>query len=129
MSDFYTDMGDFVRNILGATSEGGLGQGEIALKRITKVTPDPTKPWEPVFPQVTTQKLRGAVKGIDAKMVGVEVGGTVLLATDREAITEVPSIEYQAGDILSIDGFDVNVIAVKPIPAAGIRSAVKFYIR
>ena len=129
MSDFYSDMGQFVRDILQPTSAGGLGQGQIVLKRITPGTPDPEAPWIPVQPQVTTQTLKGAVRGADSKLVGVEMGGTVILPSDRVAITEVPSIEYESGDVLEVDGKDVQILGVTKIPAAGIASAVKWVIR
>lgn len=129
MSDFYSDLATMARDLLAPTSAGGLGQGTLVLKRITPGTPDPTKPWEPVTPQTTTQTLRGAVKGVSSKLIGVEVGGTVIVATDREAITEVPSIAYKAGDLFSVDGKEVRVISVQPIPAAGVVSAVKWIIR
>ena len=129
MSDFYTDMGDFARDILSPTSQGGLGQGELKLTRVTPGTPDSTKPWLPVQPQTTTQTLKGAVRGVDSKLVGTERNGAVLLSSDLVAITEVPSIDYEAGDVFSIDGKEVTVLDVEPIPAAGIRSAVKWFLR
>lgn len=129
MADFYQEMSAFVRDILQPTSAGGLGQGQIILKRITPGTPDPAAPWIPVQPQVTTQALKGAVRGADSKLIGVEMGGTVILPSDRVAITEVPSIEYEAGDVLEIDGKEVQILGVENIPAAGIASAVKWVIR
>lgn len=129
MADFYSDMGKFVQDILAPISQNGLGQGAIVLKRIAPCTPNPTKPWEPVQPQVTTQNLRGAVRGVDSKLVGTERNGAVLLSSDLVAITEVPSIDYEAGDVFSIDGKEVTVLDVEPIPAAGVRSAVKWFLR
>lgn len=129
MSDFYSDLATMARDLLAPTKAGGLGQGSISLTSITPGTPDPAKPWEPVSPTTTTQTLRGAVKGVSSKLIGVEVGGTVIVATDREAITEVPSIAYKAGDLFSVDGKEVRVISVQPIPAAGVVSAVKWIIR
>lgn len=128
-NDFYQEMGAFVRDILQPTSAGGLGQGQIVLKRITPGTPDQAAPWIPAQPQVTTQTLKGAVRGVDGKMIGVEMGGTVILPSDRVAITEVPSIEYEAGDVLEVDGKEVQILGMENIPAAGIASAVKWVIR
>lgn len=129
MTDFYQDMRTMARDLLAPTSAGGLGQGTLVLTSITPGTPDPLEPWKPVIPQTNTQTLRGAVKGVSSKLIGVEVGGTVIVSTDREAITEVPSIAYKAGDLFSVDGKEVRVIAVQPIPAAGVASAVKWIIR
>jgi hypothetical protein len=69
------------------------------------------------------------VSGISQQLVGAEMGGAVLLASDRQAICEAPRMEYQAGDVLSVDGFPVHILGVKRIPAAGTVSAVKFFIR
>ena len=129
MSDFYSDLATMARDLLAPTSVGGLGQGALVLTSITPGTPDPLEPWKPVTPQTTTQTLRGAVKGVSSKLIGVEVGGTVIVSTDREAITEVPNIAYKAGDLFSVDGKEVRVISVQPIPAAGTVSAVRWIIR
>ena len=129
MSDFYQEMQQMARDLLAPTSARGLGQGTLVLTSITPGTPDPLEPWKPVTPKTTTQTLRGAVKGVSSKLIGVEVGGTVIVSTDREAITEVPSIAYKAGDLFSVDSKEVRVISVQPIPAAGTVSAVRWIIR
>lgn len=129
MTDFYSDMAAMARSLLAPTSQNGLGQGKIELTHVVPGVIDPTKPWVPVEPTRTTIEIRGAVRGVDKRLVGTEVGGTVILASDRVAITEVPPIPYTAGDTLSIDGVPVHIIQVEGIPAAGIRSAVRFLIR
>lgn len=126
---FYDDMAKMARELLAPDTQGGLGQGSITLTRSTPGTPDPAEPWKPVAPTPQTATIRGAVRGISKELVGTEVGGTVLLASDRQAICEVPSIEYTAGDVLAVDGVPVHVIAVEKIPAAGTVSAVRFIIR
>lgn len=129
MGDFYTEMEQMVRSLLAPTSQNGLGQGKIELTHIVPGVVDPAAPWIPVEPTRTTIEIRGAVRGVDKRLVGTEAGGTVILASDRVAITEVPPIPYTAGDTLSIDGVPVHIIQVEGIPAAGIRSAVRFLIR
>ena len=105
------------------------GQGVIQLVRSTPGTPNEEAPWEPVTPTVTTETLKGAARGVDSRLVGTEVGGAVILATDKQIICAPPAMQYQAGDTLSIDGVPVHVIAVEKIPAAGVTSAVKFIVR
>lgn len=105
------------------------GQGVIILARSTPGTPNPNEPWKPVTPTVTTETLKGAARGVDSRLVGTEVGGAVILATDKQIICAPPAMQYQAGDALSIDGVPVHVISVERIPAAGIVSAVKFIVR
>ena len=128
MADFYTEMAAMARGLLAPTSQGGLGQGEIVLTRKTPGTPGPN-PWEPVEPVMQAETLRGAVRGVSQRLVGTEMGGTVILASDRQAICEVPQMQYQAGDTLSVDGAPVHIIAFERIPAAGTTSAVRFTIR
>ncbi len=129
MADFYADMAKMARGLLAPTSQGGLGQGVITLTQSTPGTPDPLEPWKPVTPTTQTITLRGAGRGGAARLGGPEGGGAVLLATDRQAITEVPPIEYTAGDTLTVDGVGMKILAVERIPAAGTPSAVKFFIR
>lgn len=129
MADFYQDMAGVAAELLAPTNAGGLGQGAVALTSITPGEKNPDAPWEPVVPTITTENLRGAAKGVSSNLVGVELGGTVIIATDREVITTVPTISYKAGDNLTIDGKSVRVIDVKNIPAAGITSAVKWIVR
>ena len=105
------------------------GQGVIILARSTPGTPNEEAPWEPVTPTVTNETLKGAARGVDSRLVGTEVGGAVILASDRQVICAPPVMQYQAGDTLSIDGAPVHVISVENIPAAGTVSAVKFIVR
>lgn len=129
MADFYSDMAKMARDLLAPTSAGGLGQGTIILTRTIKGTPSPDTPWIPPVDTTQSEQIRGAVRGVDKRLVGIEVGGAVILASDRTAITEVPAMDYQPGDTLSIDGVPVNIVSVEKLPAAGITSAVEFLIR
>ncbi|WP_333906080.1 hypothetical protein [Delftia acidovorans] len=128
MADIYTRLQGTTRRLLRPAAQGGLGQGEIVLTRKTPGTPGPN-PWDPVEPVTQAETLRGAVRGVSQRLVGTEMGGTVILASDRQAICEVPQMQYQAGDTLSVDGTPVHIIAFERIPAAGIAAAVKFTIR
>lgn len=125
---FYDDMADMVKDLLKPDNEGGFGQGIITLTRITR-TENQDKPWELSQEISETETLDGAVRGVSKELIGKEVGGTVLLASDRQAICTVPSMGYSAGDILLIDGVPVNIITVENIPAAGTTVTVKFTIR
>lgn len=129
MSDFYKDMQDMARSLLAPTDKNGLGQGVLVLSRTIKGEPDASTPWIPPVDTTQSEQIRGAVRGVDRRLVGVEVGGTVILASDRTAICEVPAMTFTAGDVLSVDGVPVHVIAVEKIPAAGVTSAVRFTIR
>lgn len=128
MTDFYSDLAQMAADLLSPTSQNGLGQGVVTLTRSTPGAPG-ANPWDPVTPTKQTETLKAAVRGVDARLVGTEVGGAVILASDRQAICAVPVMAYTAGDTLSVDGKPVHVISVERIPAAGIAAAVKFIIR
>lgn len=128
MADFYAEMAQMAASLLSPTSQGGLGQGVVTLTRSTPGAPG-ANPWDPVTPTKQTETLKAAVRGVDARLVGTEVGGAVILASDRQAICAVPVMTYTAGDTLSVDGKPVHVISVEKLPAAGIAAAVKFIIR
>lgn len=128
MADFYSSMGQMARELLAPTSQGGLGQGTIVLSRVVQ-GPPPQNPWEPPTTSTESETLGGAVRGVSKELIGVEMGGTIILASDRQAICTVPSMGYTAGDTLVIDGAPVNIVAVQNIPAAGVTSAVRFIVR
>lgn len=127
MADFYSEMAQMAEELLAPTSEGGLGQGSIVLSRQTSVPGD--NPWGPPVTTSITETLKGAVRGVSKELIGAEVGGTVILASDRQAICAPPSMGCTAGDTLVVDGVPVHIVAVQNIPAAGTVSAVRFIIR
>lgn len=128
MGDLYSQMAAVAAQLLAPTSQNGLGQGTIILSHSVPGTQG-ANPWDPVTPTITTETLKGAARGVDKKLVGTEVGGQVILASDRQVICAPPSIQYTAGDTLSIDGKPVHILSVESIPAAGVASAVRFLIR
>lgn len=127
MSDFYAEMGQMATELLAPTSQGGLGQGTIVLSR--QSSEPGANPWDPPVTTSTTETLKGAARGVSQELVGVEVGGTVILASDRQVICAPIEMGYAAGDTLIIDGVPVHIVAVQPIPAAGVTSAIRFVVR
>lgn len=127
MSDFYAEMGQMATELLAPTSEGGLGQGTIVLSRQSSVPG--ANPWDPPTVTAKTETLKGAVRGVSKELIGVEVGGTVIVASDRQAICAPIAMGYTAGDTLIIDDVPVHIIAVEKIPAAGVTSAIRFVVR
>lgn len=125
---FYDDMAAMARDLLAPTSQNGLGQGVITLNRVSGSAPG-ANPWDPSTPVTTSETIRGAAKGISKQLIGTEAGGTVLLATDLEVISEVPKMGYQPGDTLSIDGRPLIILHYSNIPAAGVAAAVRFIVR
>lgn len=129
MPDIYTQLAAVAAQMLAPTSQGGMGQGQIVLTHSVPGAPNPATPWEPVEPTVTTETLKGAARGVDARIVGTEVGGTVVLASDKQVTCAPPTIAYTPGDTLTIDGVPMHIIAVEKKPAAGTTVAVKFLVR
>ena len=129
MADIYSDLAAAAAQMLAPTSQNGLGQGQITLSRSVPGAPNPAAPWEPVTPTVTTETLKGAARGVDARLVGTEVGGAVILASDKQVTCAPPSIAYQPGDTLAIDGVPMHILSVQKLPAAGTTVAVRFLVR
>lgn len=129
MADIYDRGQALTRRLLRPGSQGGMGQGSVVLTRTIKGEVDPEQPW--VIPVDTTESetIRAAVRGVSKELVGKGVGETVIVESDRQAITELPKGTYTAGDVLSIDGKPVHILSVTNIPAAGTVCAVRFLIR
>lgn len=130
MADFYDEMAGVTREMLAPTSEGGLGQGKVALVRYVP-GPPPANAWDPPSPpsrQVTP--LDGAARGVGKELVGapVENGGQIV-ATDLQVIVAPFAGEYGPTDVLEIDDAPVTVLKVERIPAAGVVCAVRFLVR
>lgn len=129
MASIYTRGNALVNRMLRPTSQGGMGQGLVILTHSEPGTPDPAEPWNPVEQVTTSETMRAAVRGVDKRLVGTEVGGQVIIASDRIAICATPKMEYTVGDTLSVDGKPVHILSVERVPAAGIAAAVKFIVR
>lgn len=127
MGDFYSDLQKMASELLAPTSAGGLGQGVIQIRRTTLAPP--TQPWLPPESTTQTETIDGVVRGVDKRLVGSEVGGTVLLMSDRVAFCTPPKMAYTAGDELLVDGVPVHIIAFERVPAAGTTVGVRFIIR
>ena len=129
MADFYAEMAKMASDILKPTSKGGLGQGVVELAKTVSGQPNPDKPWELPVESEVKEKINGAVRGIDSKLVGTEYGSATLLATDKVVTTEVPKTGYSASDSIYLDGVKHRILGVEPIPAVGVMSACKFIVR
>lgn len=130
MADIYDRMQATARRLLAPTSEGGLGQGSIALVRYVPGAPGPD-PWSPPSPstrQITT--LKGAARGVGKELIGapVETGGQIV-ATDLIVIVAPWGGAYEPTDVLEIDGIPLSILSAKNIPAAGTVCAIQFVVR
>ena len=127
---FYEDMAQTARDLLAPTDEGGLGQGTIELVRYVPGAPG-ANPWDPpASPTREVTVLDGAARGVAKELIGapVETGGQIV-ATDLQVIVAPWGGEYEAGQVLEIDGAPVTVLKVENIPAAGTPCAIRFIVR
>lgn len=130
MPDFYTEMVGVTRELLAPTSEGGLGQGDIALVRYVP-GPPPANAWDPpAEDERDITVLDGAARGVGKDLIGapVENGGQIV-ATDLSVIVAPWGGSYEPADVLEIDGLPVTVLRAQNIPAAGPACAVRFVVR
>lgn len=98
MIGFYDDMADMARELLAPEDEGGLGQGDVHLKRVT-TTPGPNE-WDPPTETVATWELVAAVRRVSTKYVD----GTLIVASDNQVTFAVPATVPLMTDHLVIDG-------------------------
>ena len=105
-----------------------MGQGTVVLSKQVAGTA-PANPWEPVTTTTQQEEIKAAVNGINKRLYGTAIGSTVLMIGDREVICAPPKMSYSAGDSIIVDGNVTTILSVENKPAAGIRSAVKFFIR
>lgn len=103
-----------------------LGQGTVKLVRRT-IGPPPVNPWDIVTPTEEKTTIKAAARGVSKEFIGVDVGDTVIVATDLMVICE--PVDYKPGDDLEIDGNKVRILSYQKIPAAGVTSAVRFIVR
>lgn len=129
VSDFYIDMASMVSGLLSPTSQGGLGQGSLAIISITPGEIDDDVPWMPVETTEATVALKGVVRGVDRELIGTEAGGIIIQASDRVVFCAVPETLPQAGESCTIDGVATNILSVSYIPAAGIPAAMRLIVR
>lgn len=119
------------RDLLKPSDQGGLGARTGSIQYVRYVPgPPPAEPWLPPSPAVRTElDVRAQSFGISKELVGTPIENNVLIATDLYVICERIPDGYQPTDVITIDGRDVTILGVQRIPAAGIASAVKFFIR
>ena len=130
MPDFYDRMRGVATKLLAPTSEGGLGQGSIALVRYVEGAA-PVNPWDPpAEPTREETPLNGAVRGVSRELIGapVQTGGQIV-ATDLQAIVAPWGGAYDPGDVMELDGAPVTVLKIENIPAVGTVCAIKFIVR
>ncbi|AID29246.1 hypothetical protein [Mesorhizobium jarvisii] len=107
---FYDDMAGVATELLTE-----FNQGSVQLKRETPGVVDPDQPWVPIEPTVETWPLNAAVRRVSQKYVD----GTLIVATDNQVTFAVPAIVPAMTDTLIVDGVELAMKDLRPIPPAG----------
>lgn len=120
---FYDDLQQVTRDLMDPVS--GLGQGAITLVRTTPGTPDPSQPWVPVTPTVTTEDVNQISK-TKAEYISA---GTIVQA-DLAYVIEAPRVILPVpGDTVKVGGVYVGgVVHSEPFPAHGVTVLVKLWV-
>ena len=130
VADFFDEMAKMARDVLKPSDQGGLGARTGSIKYVRLTPAAPGNPWEPPgTPTRTEIPVRAQAFGMNKQLVGTQIENNVLMATDLYVICERIPNGYDPADIIEIDGVDVTILGVQNIPAAGIVSAVKFFVR
>ncbi|GHC79408.1 hypothetical protein [Limoniibacter endophyticus] len=91
-------------------------QGMVTISRIVQGEPDPTTPWVPGEPTITTETLQATVKRVEQKFID----GTLIVGTEDQITFAVPSFEPSLSDEFTVDG-KVRVLKdLRPLPGAGL---------
>ena len=122
---FYDELQQVARDLLAPDTSGGLGQGAITLVRTTPGTPDPSQPWVPVTPTVTTEDVN-QISNTKAEYVSA---GTIV-QTDLAYVIEAPRvIQPKPGDTVKVGGVHVGgIVHCEPFPAHGVTVLVKLWV-
>lgn len=136
MSDFYGEMADIARDLMGEFK-----QGVVTLRRVDLGPVDPATPWIPPSEVASVFELDAVVKGVSEQFIN----GTTIVATDREVTCSdkmtlvrvggepvspvVSPVEVRPGDVISVDGVAITIVKTIRIPAAGVAVAHKFIVR
>ena len=122
---FYDDLQQVARDLLAPDTAGGLGQGAITLVRTTPGTPDPSQPWVPVTPTVTSETVNQISK---TKAEYISAG--TIVQTDLAYVIEAPRvIQPVPGDTVKVGGVHVGgVVHVVRFPPHGVTVLVKLWV-
>lgn len=110
MADFYDEMQEFASEMLGEFK-----QGVVAISRTVTAPADPSTPWIPGAPTTTVYPLDAVVRRVSQKYVD----GTLIVATDNQITFAVPVVVPAMTDMLIIDGAELVMKDLRPIPPAG----------
>lgn len=118
---FYDEMAGMAAELLAPESAGGLGQGEVLLRRV--VTTPGANPWDDPTEQITDTKLSASVKRVNQRY---ENGALVIATGDIVTFAPVDP-EPANANVLVIDGRERTITNLKRIPGAGIAVAYQCF--
>jgi len=88
------------------------------------VTPG-ANPWDAPTTATDWTALNAIARGVSQALVD----GTQVLASDLMILVAVADYQYQASDLIRLDGKQVAIVRVDKIPAAGDPVVIRFIVR
>lgn len=122
---FYDEMAAMVADLLQPDTEGGLGQGQITIKKITPGLPDPNNPGVPVFPVEQSE----AVNHIGSVKAEYVERGTVVVTDYAFMIVPPETMVVSIGDTVVSDGVQLGrVVHVARLGSNDVTVYNKIYV-
>lgn len=89
------------------------GQGVIELGRYTEI-PGPTE-FDPPTYTTEWETVSGIARGVDPEYAD----GTTILVTDMTVQIAIPETLPAMGDVVKVDGIEMSIMRIEPLPSAG----------
>ena len=116
MSLFYSKMANVATKLLTRFNQGSISYIEHGLES----GPD----WSPSFAPETVHKLKATASGVSE-----QYRDNTIVSTDLEVTAAVFGVEPTVRGLIRIDGKDLQIIRVIPLPSAGTVCAWKMLVR
>lgn len=100
-------------------------QGTIVLSRTVAGEVDPAAPWVEPAATLQSETLIGVASGVSEEFVD----NTAIVASDIEVRCVPPAMGVMATDTVTIDGKATTILAIKPMPAAGLAVVQRLIVK
>jgi hypothetical protein len=118
MSSFYSDLRNVASGLLAE-----FGQGFVEIGR--PVTVPGLNEWSLPTTSIQWQQINAVARGVSQKYID----GANIVATDLQLTVDMADFQPKLGDRIRIDGKEVSLLRIEPIPAAGLTVATRVFVR